>query len=187
MKLSNFRPRPMEFGSAYHLLFSRRIDRTHDTASLRRLLASFPDVRDTNPEQAGYVTHRSPLIDEVVILKRPLSRLPCFVFNALHIPEHLNRDPGRIGVVSCNIVPGSMAARPPSQAAPLAAKRICEPGKFRHAIHLKCHVEQTVRAMTYACCVMVGITAQEYQNLLSASVRVIGDAKAEHCGHELGH
>src|SRR5262249_49446704 len=65
-------------------LCSRRIDRTDGTASLRRLLASFFDVRDTNPEQAGYVTHRSPLIDEVVILKRPLSRLPCFVFNALY-------------------------------------------------------------------------------------------------------
>ena len=66
-----------------------------------------------------------------------------------------------------------------------AAKRICEPSKFRHAVYLKCHVEQTVRAMTYAGCVMVGITAQEYQNWLSVSVRVIGDAKAERFAIEI--
>jgi hypothetical protein len=41
-----------------------------------------------------------------------------------------------------------VAARPPSQATPIPAKRICEPGKFRHAVYLKCHMEQTVRAMT---------------------------------------
>src|SRR5262249_17528411 len=120
---------------------ARLADRIGEPTSLRRLLAPFFDVRNANPKQSRYITHRPPLIDEVVIFKRPLARLPCLVVYPVHIPEHLNWDPGRIGVVSCHIVSSSMAAGPPGQAAAFPPKRIREPGKFRHAVHLKGHME----------------------------------------------
>ncbi len=44
-------------------------------------------------------------------------------------------------MVSRNVVSSSVAARPPSQATPIPAKRIREPGKFHHAVHLECHME----------------------------------------------